>query len=320
NKFSYDENNPLGTTILIIDELSMVDLTLFYRLLLAGRFIKKLILIGDHEQLPPILPGDILKDFINSKKLPVITLNRIFRQEGDGNIIPFTYAIRNFCQIDVDLFNGNDLLFIPKPPLEITGEVVNIVGKLVDLGFNFYDIQILAPMYEGSSGINELNNRIQEKFNPKNNKLKDVQIDKYIYRLGDKILQLKNQPEDEIYNGDIGTLIKIDKEDGLVLTIDFEGNEVEIKGDKLENIALAYAVSIHKSQGSEYPIVIVVISKDSYHMLRKDLIYTAFTRAKIKLIIVGDLPLLQRAVSKTNKAIEKTLLPKRLKNAFELLN
>lgn len=287
NTFSFNDFNPLLLDVLIIDEFSMVDNWLFGELVKALPNLKRICIIGDDNQLPSVGPGNLLNEIIQSGCFKVTRLDRIYRQESQSDIIELSYDILNNT-IDFNKYH-KDILFIKDENLDTKETIVDLFKQYLDDGFSLNDLQLLAPMYKGHLGIDVLNDMIQEAFNPPNN-LKAKYKTKYrLFREGDKILQLKNQNPDDVYNGGIGEIVEIkyvDKKPTIIAR--FDENIVEYQNDDLMNIALAYAISVHKSQGGEYPIVFFAFNKSQMYMLNKNLIYTAISRSANKLILIGD--------------------------------
>lgn len=313
NTFSINERNPLSGQLLIVDEFSMVDNYLLHQLLRASQKIGQIIFIGDDDQLPSVGPGNVLKDLIDAKLINTIRLNKIYRQSELSNIVNLAHHIKNNEDISNDL--NNDVTFYSVNDYKIKDVVLEYVKIAKNNGYNNDDIQVLAPMYQGVNGIDNLNIILQNYFNPSKENLEEMRVGKTIYRENDKILQLKNQNDDNVFNGDIGTLLEINKETNLVnskMYVGYDDNVVEYTQKDFSNIALAYCISIHKSQGSEYPLIILPISYAYSRMLAKNLIYTAITRAKQKLIIIGDYNAFLYGINNTNYKIRKTTLKEKL--------
>ena len=292
NSFAMNRNNPLSSRVLIIDEFSMVDSLLLSKLFDASRRVHKVLFIGDYHQLPSVAPGNVLKDFIESQ-LKVIELDEIYRQSKDSGIVQLAHQLIHQEVNDLSLFEQyKDIHFYNSTNFEIIKNVTTIVKKAIENGYDQNDIQVLAPIYQGVAGINALNLALQEIFNPKNHQ-EEYRIGQKVYREGDKILQLKNRPDDDIYNGDIGVLVEINRKDGFeyledTLIVDYDGNLVEYTSKDFMTFTLAYCMSIHKAQGNEFKIVIMPVLNDYYIMLKRNLIYTGLTRAKQALFILGN--------------------------------
>ena len=292
NTFEVDEYSPNPEKYIIVDEVSMIDTLLMEALLRGIRRDAKLILVGDYYQLPSVSEGQILKDLIDSDVLPVIRLNQIYRQSVGSYILNLAYDIKE-KNISEDLFiKKDDYLFINSDNDNTLNYVKEIVGKAVKKGLTDREIQVLAPMYKSNCGIDNLNIILQEIFNPYSDNKKQINYGEVIYRVGDKVLQLVNDPDNNVYNGDIGYIddIIIFKEKKITnqININYDGNIVEYTPDKFINFRHGYAISIHKAQGSEFDTVIIPITISFKRMLYNKLVYTGVTRAKKSLIIVGD--------------------------------
>lgn len=313
NVFSVNENNPLEGDLLIVDEFSMVDNYLLHQLLRASENLGQIILIGDDDQLPSVGPGNVLKDLIDSGLVNTIRLNKIYRQDETSNIIALAHHIKN----NEDIMNDftNDVVFYSTKDHKIKDTVLEYIKIAKNNGYDNDDIQVLAPMYQGMNGIDNFNYMLQEYFNPHSEEKNEIRIGSSIYREYDKILQLKNQNEDNVFNGDIGILLEVNKGNNLsssTLSVDYEDNIVEYSYKDFPHITHAYCISIHKSQGSEYPLIILPISFTYKRMLVKNLLYTAITRAKKKLVIVGDYNAFLYGINNTNYKERKTTLKEKL--------
>ncbi len=311
NTFGKNDNEPLAIDLLIIDEFSMVDNWLFYNLLKASINVKKICIIGDENQLPSVGPGSLLKYLIETNLWPTVKLKKIFRQQEGSGVIKLANDINNNV-VDFSTIE-NDVAFYSLNSPSIGANIVKIIYNALDKGYSLSDIQVLSSMYRGVCGINNLNNILQKVFNPPSDDLREIKLHEKVFRVNDKILQLKNQPDDDVYNGDIGILVDIEyayenDEKQNRIFVDFDGILVEYHQDDFINITHAYCISIHKSQGSEYPIVIIPIVSEQRIMLEKKLIYTAVTRAKKSVIILGDLNVFNMGINIGEKHIRKTNL------------
>ena len=312
NKFSKNEDDPVLGDFIIIDEFSMVDCQLFYSLLRAIGPFSKILLIGDDKQLPPVSPGDVLRDLLELGLIPTVMLKKIHRQSANSGIIPLCYDVRQ-GEFNPENIQKDDVSFIECRNIDVKDYVLKLVAYAVDHGLSQQDIQILAPMYDGVAGITNLNDHLREFFNPSDVFKKEIAIGRTTYREGDKILQLKNQPDDDVYNGDIGTLVEINDEDNKVrLIIDFDGNFVTYTPEYFSNITHAYCISVHKSQGSEYKYVIMPILQEYSVMLRRKLIYTGISRAKENLTLLGSINMFKRGIATIEQKYRKTSLQERL--------
>ena len=324
NTFAMNKSNPLDLDVLIIDEFSMVDCLLLSKLFEAGRGINKVLFIGDYHQLPSVAPGNILQDLMEAG-VKTIELDEIFRQAKDSGIIQLAHHIIHNEIENMDLFEQyRDINFFPCINYDVVKNVKIIVKKAIDEGYDTNDIQVLVPMYQGVAGIDALNDALQDVFNPIDEFNDSYQIGRKEYRVGDKILQLKNRPDDDVFNGDIGTLVEICRKDNFeylqdTLIVDFDCNFVEYTSNTFNTITHAYCMSIHKSQGNEFKIVIMAVLSDYYIMLRRNLLYTAITRAKQSLFILGSSKAFMHGLANYQDSRRKTSLKSRFKT-IETLN
>ncbi|MGE4572058.1 MAG: ATP-dependent RecD-like DNA helicase [Candidatus Izemoplasmatales bacterium] len=293
-EFKYDEFAPLEAKLVIIDEASMIDCILMKKLLSAIKVGTILVFVGDANQLPSVGPGDVLNDLIKSDLFPVQELNIIHRQANDSNIISLAYDVLE-KQIDESIRdNKDDRLFFNAKDEYISSTLLKLIDRLIQKNYSLLeDIQVLVPMYKGINGIDRLNDLIQETFNGDNKNLSLSFGDKKFY-FQDKVMQLVNQPDKNVMNGDQGFVVAIDDEREMV--VDFSGQLVKYNRKELDQLTLAYVTSIHKSQGSEYKVVIMPLTLSYSIMLRKKLLYTAITRAKEILIMVGNFEAFKRGV------------------------
>ena len=294
----------IKSELVIIDESSMIDVFLMYNLLKIINKDAKIILVGDNDQLPSIAPGNVLNDLINSKAISTVKLNKIFRQSEHSSIINISHSIKNNIPFDV-LENFDDKEFISANK----NEMINVISAIYDdliKGSAKENIQILAPIYKGTSGINEINMAIQSRFNDNE---EQIEYGELIYKVNDRVMQLVNRPEDNIFNGDIGYIEEIYKEGNKVkIVIDYDGNYVTYEKTELNQITLSYACSIHKAQGSEFENVIIPFIDNYNFMLNKNLTYTAITRAKKKLILCGSSNVFYKSIEPTNVVTRQTAL------------
>jgi len=288
--FKYNEDNRLICDYLIVDESSMIDVTLFYALIRALTDHIGLLLVGDVDQLPSVGAGQVLKDIISSNIITTVRLNQIFRQSENSAIIANAHKVNKGILPDLNFRKDNsDFYFIEaEPGDDIINKIITITHDRIPKKFNLNpinDIQLLCPMQRGGIGARSLNTELQKVLNP--NYEKGITKFGQIFAVGDKVMQTENNYDKDTYNGDIGVISAINQEEQEV-TIDFYGNKVVYDYDDLDQITLAYATTIHKSQGSEYPAVIIPITMQSYMMLRRNLVYTAITRGKKLVVIVGE--------------------------------
>lgn len=317
-EFSHHEDNPLNGKLLIIDEFSMVDVWLGNQLLKSIPQGCQVIFVGDEDQLPSVGPGQVLKDLLNSGTVPTVRLKDIYRQSEDSSIITMAHYIKD-GKISEDLFQQKkDRSFIGCS----SGQVVEVVKKVCEnankKGFPVRDIQVLAPMYRGPAGIDALNQGLQEVFNPKGEKQREMKFGDTTFRTGDKVLQLVNVPENNVFNGDMGEIVNIffakeNVEQQDIIIVSFDGNEVTYTRPDFTQLTLAYCCSIHKSQGSEFDIIVLPIVKSYYRMLRRNLIYTAVTRSKKFLILCGEQDAFIQGIGRTDDGKRQTTLCMKLK-------
>lgn len=306
NTFLINEENKSDAKLVIIDEASMLDNDLFYNLLLGLKANCKIIMIGDYNQLPSVGAGQVLKDLIESDCLPVTYLNKLYRQASNSNINFLAHDIIE-GKLDMSLFNeSEDLTFVSCNSTNLKEKLQEFALTYKDL--SIYDIQVLAPMYKGENGIDSLNIYMQDLLNKKQNKKNELLYNGTIYREGDKVIQLVNSIDDNVFNGDIGEIIKVTKQNKKEIICDFDNNLVNYNTSTFENFKLGYTISIHKSQGSEFKIVILPVLNSYNFMLYRKIIYTAITRAKEKLIVLGEESALKKAISTDKDENRKTLL------------
>ena len=292
NTFGVDEYCPKNEKYIIVDEVSMIDTLLMEALLKGIKRNARLILVGDYYQLPSVSEGQVLKDLIDSDCLPVIRLNQIYRQTEGSYILNLAYDIKE-KNISEDLFiKKEDYLFLNGDNDNTLSIVKEVVAKAIKKGLTDREVQVLAPMYKSVNGIDNLNIILQGLFNPPSENKKEINLKDVTYREYDKVLQLVNDPDNNVYNGDIGYIeeIIISKEKKVAnqININYDGNIVEYTPDKFINFRHGYAISIHKAQGSEFSTVVMPITPSFKRMLYNKLVYTGVTRAKKSLILVGD--------------------------------
>ena len=311
--YKKNEDSQLECDVLIIDETSMVDIILMYNLLKAVSDNTIVILVGDVDQLPSVGAGNVLKDIIESGIVNVIKLTRIFRQAQGSAIITNAHKINKGEYPSLNGGRSSDFFFIEEEePVKVVDTIKDLCAKRLPKHYKvspIYDIQVLCPMQRGEAGAFNLNTVLQETLNPT-----DVFV-KYggtQYRLNDKVMQIKNNYDKSVFNGDIGSIMSIDTED-RTLVIRFDGNDVEYDATELDEVVLAYATTIHKSQGSEYKIVVAPFTMQHYMMLQRNLLYTCVTRAKKVLVLVGSKKAIGIAVSNNKTQKRNTMLAERLK-------
>lgn len=313
NDFYYNEYNKTTQELIIVDEVSMIDIDLFNALLNGINSKIKLILVGDTFQLPSVGAGLVLNDLIESDYFNYVPLNQIYRQ-SDNSYIPYlAREIKNNDLSEELLEKKDDYSFFPTSNSQIKSMIEQIIKISLQKGINERNMQILAPMYKGENGIDNLNVILQNIYNPPKDNLDEIMYMDTIFRVNDKVLQLVNDLDHNVFNGDIGYITSI--RNGKI-TIDFEGNNVEYEKKDLKEIKHAYAITIHKSQGSEFDHVIMPISNSYYKMLYNKLIYTGVSRAKKSLTIVGDVKAFVMAVSNNYSSNRKTDLKNKIISVY----
>ncbi|PLR79948.1 ATP-dependent RecD-like DNA helicase [Bacillus canaveralius] len=317
--FDHHEDNPLEGKILIVDETSMVDIWLANQLFKALPANIQVILVGDEDQLPSVGPGQVLKDLLQSECVPTVLLSDIYRQAEGSSIIELAHSIKNGQLPQNISVQQPDRSFIKCSPAQVADVIEKVAFNAKKKGYSAKDIQVLAPMYRGPAGIDRLNVMLQEIFNPNpDGTRKEISFGDVKYRIGDKVLQLVNQPESHVYNGDIGEIVSIfyarentEKQDMVIVS--FDGVEATYTRQDLNQITHAYCCSVHKSQGSEFPIVILPVVKSYYRMLRRNLIYTGITRSKQFLILCGEPDALRIGVERADDQARNTTLSAKLR-------
>lgn len=305
--------------LVIIDEMSMVDTWLAHQLLKALPKNVQILFVGDQDQLPSVGPGQVLRDMLDSDAIPIVELTEIYRQSAESTIIEMAHMIKRSEWSDHVLQKTHDRSFIPAGTERILDVVHQIIDNALSKGHSIKDIQVLAPMYKGPAGIDGLNQMIQKMVNPPSPKRKEVTFGDVVYRIGDKVLQLVNQPESNVFNGDMGEVISIIKANETIdkkelLIISYDGIEVEYERKDLNQITLAYCCSIHKSQGSEFPIVIMPIVRSHRKMLKRNLLYTGITRAQKFLILCGEKTEFKMGIMRADELKRQTTLQERLQS------
>lgn len=293
--FKHNETHPLGVDFLVVDEASMLDLLLTNHLLKALRPGTHLLLVGDVDQLPSVGAGDVLRDIIASGIAPVTRLTTIFRQAAGSQIITNAHRINQgkmpvFPKESADFF-----LFPAEEAIQAADWIVEVVTERIPKKFGFdaiREIQVLAPVYRGVAGVTVLNERLQEKLNPAAPNRSERRLFGITFRTGDKVMQIRNNYDKDVYNGDIGFVRSIDIIEHM-LSVDFEGRLVTYDWNEVDELTLAYVVSVHKAQGSEFPVVVMPVVAQHYMMLQRNLLYTAITRARNLCVLTGS----QRAIS-----------------------
>lgn len=319
--FKRDEKSPLEADIVVVDEASMIDTVLMNQLLRAIPNESALLLVGDVDQLPSVGPGSVLSDIIASKTIETVRLTEIFRQAASSKIIVNAHRINEglMPQKTEKQEELSDFYFVPaQSPEEINRKVLEVVSQRIPKRFgldSIKDVQVLTPMNRGALGTRSLNIELQKKLNPKSSS--GAQITKYgwTFGVGDKVIQTVNNYDKEVFNGDIGWIQEIDLEEQELL-IEFDGRSIQYDFNELDEISLAYATSIHKSQGSEYPAVVIPLATQHFMMLERNLLYTGVTRGKKLVVIIGQAQALAMAVKNKRAASRVTALSYRLQNTM----
>ena len=308
NKFLVNESNKSNAEFVIIDEVSMIDVNLLDNLFKGLSKNIKIVMIGDYNQLESVGPGKVLKDLIDSDMINVTFLNELYRQDENSYIATLASEIKKNDLSEDFLTKKEDYSFIEANASNLKKYIEKVCLMAIEKGYSSDDIQLLAPMYKGENGIDNLNKLLQSIFNPDRGQNSIVSKD-VIYRENDKILQLENDPDNNVFNGDIGYIMDIT---GSTITVDFDGNIVKYTPKDFIKIKHGYAISIHKAQGSEFKLVILPIIFSYRIMLYKKIIYTAVTRARNNLTIIGDPSSFVYAVNNENVYERKTKLKDRL--------
>jgi len=315
--FEHDNENPIRGKLLIVDEMSMVDIWLANQLFRALPDDIQVVMVGDPDQLPSVGPGNVLQDLIESQMIPVVQLREIFRQAEESSIIRLAHDVRE-GKVPADwLSASHDRRFFTSSPQDVVNIVKQICSGAVNKGYTSKDIQVLAPMYKGVAGVNQLNEELQSLFNPASDQRREVTFGETIFRTGDKVLQLVNNAEEQVFNGDIGEIVAIfhpseNEEREEILVVSFDGRDVSYKRSQYHQLTLAYCCSVHKSQGSEFPIVIMPFVRNYYRMLRRKLVYTGITRSKSFLLMCGEPEAFRMAVENNDEGVRHSYLQQRL--------
>ncbi len=324
--YQKNEEDPLEGDVLIVDECSMIDIILMNSLLKAIPPTMRLILVGDIDQLPSVGPGNVLRDMMDSGAFPVVRLTRIFRQAQTSHIIMNAHRINEGRMPDISNRKTSDFFFLENEDADLAlPQIVKLLQT--DLPKYFHvepsQIQVLTPMQRGVLGATNLNLSLQEALNPLEREIfmkgrGKVTVPKeclrrsgYAFRADDKVMQIKNNYDKEIFNGDMGVIVSVNEAD-RTLTVNFDGRNIEYDVTELDELVHAYATTIHKAQGSEYPIVVMPVMMNHYVMLQRNLIYTGITRAKKALVIVGTKKALAYAVGNVTVTKRNTMLRERL--------
>jgi exodeoxyribonuclease V alpha subunit len=312
--FKQDEQNPLELDFLVVDEASMLDLLLTNHLLKAVKPGTRVLFVGDVDQLPSVGAGDVLRDLIDSRRVPVTRLSTIFRQASHSRIITNAHLINQGRFPEFSQGEGDFFLFPAEDAAAAADWIVQVVTERIPQKFGFdalHDIQVMAPMYRGPAGVTALNERLQEKLNPAAGTRPERRLFGTVFRLGDKVMQTQNNYDKDVYNGDIGFIQSLDMIE-QTLKVDFDGRVVTFDWSESDQLTLAYVVSVHKAQGSEFPAVVMPVVTQHYTMLQRNLLYTAITRARKLCVLSGSRRAIGMAVRNNKVAQRFTALEWRL--------
>jgi len=313
--FEHDESNPLAADMVVIDEASMLDLQLFHSLLKALQATTHLMLVGDIDQLPSVGAGNVLRDVIDSGLAQVTRLDQIFRQDAKSHIVSNAHRINQGRHPTTDNQASDFFFFNVSDPEAVAEHIVEIVRAKVPDRWDFdpvRDIQVIAPMYRGAAGVHNLNSRLQKELNG-DFRQAQVELRSRLFRVGDKVMQTRNNYDKEVFNGDIGYIDSIDDDDNSLQVV-IDGRFIDYDYSEMNDLMHAYCISTHRSQGSEYPAVVMPILTQHYMMLQRNLLYTAITRAKQLVILVGTRQALHIAVNNNKVAERHSGLLHRLRN------
>lgn len=318
--FKRTKENPLETNLLVVDESSMIDVVLMNQLLNAVPSEASVIFVGDVDQLPSVGPGNVLSDMINSGTLPVVRLTEIFRQAASSRIIVNAHRInQGLMPLTPEDKSLSDFYFIEcQTPEEIMSKLKQVVCKRIPDRFGFdpvHDVQVLTPMNRGGLGSRSLNAELQKLLNLDNGSA--ITRFGWAYKRGDKVIQTQNNYDKDVFNGDIGSILSVDADENKLVIV-FEGREIEYDASDLDEVMPAYAISIHKSQGSEYPAVVLPIATAHYMMLERNLLYTGVTRGKKLVVVIGQPKALQMAVKNLRSSARLTALKDRIGQMFDI--
>ena len=315
---AYDQDRPLPADLIVVDEVSMLDLLLANALVKAVPPGAHLLLVGDADQLPSVGPGEVLRDLLASGMVPAVCLTQVFRQAAESGVISNAHRI-NRGEIPITRGMADFFLFVEEDSERAADLVVDVVAHRLPRRFGLdplREIQVLSPMHRGAVGVGTLNERLQEALNPARSGLPERRYGGRVYRQSDRILQLRNNHEKRVYNGSAGQVTGIDPERG-VLTARMDDEEVEYEFGELDELSHAYAISVHKAQGSEYPAVVIPLLTTHFPLLQRNLLYTAVTRAKKLVVLVGTRRALAIAVRTTGTGKRHTALAWRLNRVMQ---
>ncbi|PAD67767.1 hypothetical protein CHH83_17255 [Bacillus sp. 7586-K] len=323
-QFKRNKNNYINADIIIIDESSMIDMFLFYNLIQAVNPKSRILFVGDTDQLPSVLAGKVFMDLISSNAFAHTKLKKIYRQGKDSLIVKNAHLLNSGKLMTLHDVNCiKDFFFVEKSEEEIGDYIKELIGYRLTASFGYHpsnDIQVLLPRKKGDLGVEKLNRQLQSILNPKSKDKSEITFRGTVFRVGDKVMQILNNEKKDVFNGDEGYIKYIDSESKEIV-VEFTFNKlVTYHKEEFEEIMLSYSITVHKSQGSEYPVVILPIAKENEAMIRKKLVYTAMTRAKEKLILVGNKEVLYRGVYELVEQERHTNLDSIIKEQFGLIS
>ncbi len=316
--FKHDRSHPLKGDVFIIDEASMLDLMLAHQLMRAVPTDAAVILVGDVDQLPSVGPGSVLQDLIQSDCVPVCRLTEIFRQSAGSHIVTNAHKV-NHGEMPVSCSSsqpGDFYHLQAETPAEVWSKIRGLLGGKIQTTFHLdprRDVQVLTPMQRGELGARQLNLELQKVLNPSGDAVERFGV---TYRVGDRVMQIQNNYDKEVFNGDMGILAALDREEQMIW-VDFGGNKVSYAFNELDELILSYAVTIHKSQGSEYPCVILPLHTQHYVMLQRNLLYTGITRGRKLVLLIGPTTAVRMAVQQSDSGARITQLAERLRSSAD---
>lgn len=318
NEFGVNAFHKDHGKLIIVDEVSMIDLSLLHSLMEGLENHIQIIFVGDYNQLPSVGPGQILKDFIESDIIPMVELDLLYRQDENSYITTLAQEIKDNALSDNYLKEKSDYTFLKCSSQSLRKNLKAICKQILDKGYTDKQIQVMAPMYRGMNGIDNLNKELQEVFNPPSKEKREFTYGDVIYREHDKVLQLVNMPDENVFNGDIGTIERILLETESTskkkeIYVDYDGLLVKYLPKDFNSLKHGFVITIHKSQGSEFPVVVMPLSMSYHRMLYRKLVYTGITRAKKKLILLGEPQAFLESIRNNQEQIRKTTLKERLK-------
>lgn len=319
NSFGYDRSRPLPYDFVVVDEVSMLDLLLFYHLLKAVPPESHLLLVGDADQLPSVGPGNVLRDLLGSDAIPTVTLVDLFRQARGSRIVLAAHAVNHGELPHLQNEPESDFYFTHAPgETDVVEAIKRLVSERIPQRFGLHpvdDVQVISPMHAGPAGVVALNRNLQGLLNPASSRLTEIRRGERVYRVGDKVMQIRNNYDKDVYNGDIGRVASTKADEGqLVVAFPAPGGplEVEYEAGELDELVLAYAVSVHKAQGSEFPCIVMPIVPRHAVLLQRNLVYTAITRARQLCVLVGSESSLARAAATQHRQKRHTALQERV--------